>query len=893
MPAGPHAMSVQESFHAMPAGPDTAASSRGSRLAAACGLMGLSGFAGLGYQMVWTQQFGIWLGHEIVAVLAVVAAFFGGIAIGAQALGRRIAATAQPARWYAGCEALIGVWGLLLAWALPHANAWLAGLTGAHPSTAWHWSVAFVGPLLLLLPATAAMGATLPAIERVTDRLRADGFAIGALYAANTLGAVAGVLAATFLLVPAVGLANTARICAALNVLCAAGAWWGLRSDRAPSIPTPVAAADAGTAGAGRLRALLFASGALGIGYEVVVVRVLSQLAEDTVYTFALLLAVYLLGTAGGAAFYQARLARSTDAARLLERLVLALATACVAGSLALWPGAWLQATLAGALGEGFVPALARESVLAVAAFALPTVVMGALFSHLCVMARAAGIGFGPAIAVDTLGAALAPAFFGVVLVPWLGPKLVLAAVAGGYLLMLPLRAWRRAPAWIPAGAVAAIAAFGGPLAFVDVPDGGRVVSYVDGVMASVSVVEDEGGVRRLRIDNHQQEGTNASFVGDARQAWLPLLLHPAPRTALFLGLGTGVTASAAAEDPALRVDAVELLPEVIAAAPAFDVAGGDGLARLHVSAGDARRYVRAADARYDVVVADLFHPARSGAGALYTVEHFGAIRARLAPGGLFCQWLPLHQLDLGTLRSIVRAFVTAYPEATALLATNSLDTPVLGLLARPDAPRFSIAQVQARIARFTPAERGARVGLGDAFAVVGSFVAGPTALARFAGDAPLNTDDRPVVAHRAPRITYAPDSLPRERLVTLLHALEPAAGELLDGATDAGWRARVEAYWSARTRFIEVGTGVRLAADPRAMLAQVREPLLDIVRRSPDFRPAYDPLLQMARAIAPVDEAGAADLLAALAAAAPQRPEAAQLRRAIPGGRDPSPVRR
>ena len=85
------------------------------------------------------------------------------------------------------------------------------------------------------------------------------------------------------------------------------------------------------------------------------------------------------------------------------------------------------------------------------------------------------------------------------------------------------------------------------------------------------------------------------------------------------------------------------------------------------------------------MIVADNFHPARSGSGSLYTVEHFEAVRERLADGGLFCQWLPLHQLDLDTLRSIVRSFITVYPEGWAMLATNSLDTPVLGLVARRD----------------------------------------------------------------------------------------------------------------------------------------------------------------------------------------------------------------
>src|SRR4030095_2658313 len=108
---------------------------------------------------------------------------------------------------------------------------------------------------------------------------------------------------------------------------------------------------------------------------------------------------------------------------------------------------------------------------------------------------------------------------------------------------------------------------------------GGRLLSHAEGAMATVSVVEDRSGVMRLHINNRQQEGSSASLRADARQAWLPILLHPSPRRALFLGLGTGVTASSAAEDAMLLVDAVELLPEGIDASTIFRRLFGDGLA--------------------------------------------------------------------------------------------------------------------------------------------------------------------------------------------------------------------------------------------------------------------------------------------------------------------------
>jgi spermidine synthase len=399
------------------------------------------------------------------------------------------------------------------------------------------------------------------------------------------------------------------------------------------------------------------------------------------------------------------------------------------------------------------------------------------------------------------------------------------------------------------------------------VPDGGRIVSYREGATAAVSVVEDAGGVMRLRIDNRQQEGSSATVLADARQALLPLLLHPAPRHALFLGLGTGITASSAAQDPMLQVDAVELLPEVIDASTHFTPGFTDAAPRLHAMVADARRFVRATDRRYDLVVADNFHPARSGSGSLYTVEHFKAVHARLAADGLFCQWLPLHQLDLDTLRSIVRSFIAVYPGATAMLATNSLDTPVLGLLARGGAGRFDVRAVRERIAGAALPRPPADFGLGDDFALLGSFVAGPRSLARFAEGATLNTDDRPVVAYRAPRITYVPDSLPRDRLIALLHDLDVDPNELVDAPPQ--WQARLAAYWAARDRFIEVGRDVQPSADVGRMLSQVREPLLSVLRISPDFRPAHDPLLRMATALAQSDPIAAHALLMEMNAAA------------------------
>ncbi len=841
----------------------------------AVGLMAASGFAALGYQIVWTQQSGLWLGHETAAVLAVVAAFFGGLAMGALSLSSRIDASTRPALWYGACEAIIGLWGLALVFLMAPVSNVLLELIGAQPGPMRHWSIVFIGTFLLLLPATAAMGATLPAMERIVAGLRADGSAVAMLYAGNTFGAVFGVLAAAFLLVPWLGLSSTAAICVLANFLCAAVTLMVFPGRLAVS---PAASPQESW----HHLCVLAATGFLGIGYEVLVVRVLSQVAENTVFTFAILLAVYLVGTAAGAAAYSRGGLRTSSPVLQRDRLLQCLVAACVLGVICLAFAAQVRDSLLRMLGPGMPTALAIEAGLAIAAFLLPTVVMGALFSHLATHARVNGIGFGRVIGANTLGAALAPLVWGVLLLPALGSTWSLLLVVAGYLLLGSRRSWFTVPQLSAAAAAGALVVWAPSLALINLPAGGRIVRHIEGTSATVSVVEDGGGIATLHINNRQQEGSSATLLADGRQGLLPILLHPAPQRALFLGLGTGVTARSDAQDVNLKVDAVELLPEVIESSGHFAAAFAEREnPGLRILAADARRFVRAAPDLYDVIVADNFHPARSGSGALYTVEHFAAVRERLAPGGLYCQWLPLHQLDLDTLRSIVRSYLAVYPRGWAMVATNSLDTPVIGLVSRRDGERFEVEDVRHRLATVETARAMAEFGIADDLSLLGAFIAGPKSLASFAGNATINTDDHPVVTYLAPRITYAPDSAPRDRLLALLDLVDIEGVELL-AAGDPVWKQRLAAYWQARDRYLALGRNVRPTFDAREMLAQVQEPLLSVLTISPDFRPAYDPLLRLAHGVAASDSRAARVLFTQLARTQPARPEAAEALRAL-----------
>lgn len=166
----------------------------------------------------------------------------------------------------------------------------------------------------------------------------------------------------------------------------------------------------------------------------------------------------------------------------------------------------------------------------------------------------------------------------------------------------------------------------------------------------------------------------------------------------------------------------------------------------------DARRYVAADTGQHDVIIADLFHPALDGSGALYTVEHFQAVKRRLAPGGIFCQWLPLYQLDMPSLRAIIRGFLEIYPDGAAWLNHYSVRTPMLALMGTRDGGHLDIDALAARLHDPATAKAVRPLGFEAPIDLLGQYVGGPRALAAFAGEGPRNTDDYPFVTFDARR---------------------------------------------------------------------------------------------------------------------------------------------
>ncbi len=828
-------------------------------------IVAASGFAGLGYEIVWTRQLSLTLGSEMMAVLGSVAGFFGGLALGAFALDGPIRRTTSPRTAYVALEAVIGLWGLVCIWLLPAAGRALSPLLGTEPAPALLWAASFALPTLVLLPATAAMGGTLTALERIVREARGDCRVSAGVYGANTFGAVAGTLTSTFLLLPALGLSGTLVCLAGVNAMCAAGVL--ALGSAAGQTPLEVDAAQPRIIGGPRLTITLFATGLLGIAFEVLVIRLAAQVMQDTIYTFAGLLAAYLLGTAAGGLAWQRAGRRVQDAS--LGGLLAGTALACLTT-------AFLTPYIARIAETAVEGGIAGELVVAMALFLVPSAAMGALFGLLAQRTRDARGSLGWAVGVNSIGASMAPLLTAQIVIPAFGAWTAIIPVALGYLLLIPLR--RMALVWAAVPVLVAAVLSIRPAPFLTkVPPGGALLAVREGPMVTASVVDDASGARYLEVNGRFRMGGTSSARSDYRQAMLPLLLHPAPHRVLFLGIGTGATLIGGSQMPDVTVQGVELSQEVVELLPWFTNPGA-AAAAPRVTVADARRYVAADTTQYDVIIADLFHPALDGSGLLYTTEHFEAVRRRLAQGGVFCQWLPLYQLDLPSLRAIVRGFLEIYPGGSAWLNHYSVRTPMLALIGPRDAGHLDLDRLSARLRDPDVGAVTRRIGFGAPMDLLGQYLGGARALSAFAGQGPRNTDDYPFVTFDARRNVRALTAPPWTLLRAVTQALQPDPAELLAEPTRDALNERLTAYWRARDRFLEAGAA--LPGDPRgsALIEAASPGLLDVLRLSSEFDPAYGPLIGMARSLLTSDRAAAARLLHAINDVAPSRGEAREI---------------
>jgi spermidine synthase len=707
----------------------------------------VSGGAALALETLWMRSAGLVLGTTAPTAATVLACCFAGLALGAVAGGRR---ASRPVRRYA-----------LLELGVVAGTLWSLAVFASLPTEPVQSALALLGaPGLVvavaaaLLPATACLGGTLPALGGALAS-GAAGKRGGLLCAINTAGAALGAALGGFGLPAAIGVRATYAAAIGASAL-AAGVAFAV-GDR----PSGAGAASSADSARPRRRGLLYLTaaftGALGIGLEVLWTRLFAQVLHNSVYSFTAVVIVFLLAIAAGAGLAALLLRRAAPEA------VAGAALACA--GLATIGGYWIFVRSTDGLAYVGMRSGLAEYLLRIVGLAGATAGPAALASAAVLpalwsawgVAEGAARPLGMLAAANAFGGAVGALGAGFVVIPTIGVRGGLLVAAVVYLLLagrfLSTAGGLRA---LAAGAVL-VAVVGSPLRtpVVALRTGREALrAVIEGASGIVSVV-DTGDDLQLRLDNYYVLGGSAAAANQRRQGLVPLLLHPDPHRAAFIGLATGTTASAA---PALGVEqttVVELVPEVAAAARTHFAPWNAGLLErpdVRLVVDDGRRYLAAGDERFDVVVSDLFIPWHAGAGNLYAREMYEGVARRLAPGGLFCQWLPLYQLTREEFDVITHTFLGVFPEVGLWRDDFYPDRPVVGLVGQLALRPLDLARVEERVARLPQwgrdpllaAPRGLlMLYVGDLHAVSDLFV-----------HADVNTDDRPVIEFLAPRLT-------------------------------------------------------------------------------------------------------------------------------------------
>jgi spermidine synthase len=821
-------------------------------------LVFLSGAAALVYEVLWLKDLGLLFGNTAYAAGTTLAVLFAGLSAGAHVFGRRAAAVRRPLRAYAALE--LGVAAAALAYLVLReapALAYPALLTllDGRPAVVLLARIALAA--VLLFPAAFLIGGTLPLLGqhlvRRPDRL---GRTASLLYAVNTAGAAAGAAAAGFYLPAALGMRHSYLVAVAANVAVAAGAWALARRGTEDHTWRVSPAARAHAAAPVVLLAFLSGFGVLAL--EVLWTRMFALVLHNSVYSFAAVLVVLLVALAVGSVLAHAL---SRTAAR--PAAVLSLLATAAGVAVALTPFVFHRLT-------GGLRYLAPDAdwpayvgvIFGTAALVtfVPAALCGVVWPYLLRVSEGAYANAGAAIgrlaAANALGAiagSLAAAF---VLLALAGLWESVRIVAGLYLIAALIlatgprgaaatgpapaagRAVRPALALAPAlaavlGLVVLVTTLDGsrlPVVRIDHARGERLEASWEGAHGLVAVVRGKNGLR-VKLDNHYVLGGSGAEAYEQAQADLPLVIGPGPRSVFFLGLGTGITAGAALGHPLQRLTAAELVPEVVLAAAHHFDPYTNGLfrdPRARVVVGDGRTHLAGTRERYDAIIADLFIPWHAGTASLYTREHFRAARARLAPEGLFAQWLPSYQLSAEELAIVARTMLDVFPQVTLWRGDFLAHRPIVALIGQEAGAHLDPARVVRNVRRST---RGALDGDRRVVALTCLRYAGNVSANRaLFDDAPPNTADHPILEYRAPvtqrRVRAGKDSwLTAQRLVDLY--------ERLLAGTPPERDPYLRALGSGERGFVRAGLTLYKAlahegADRREEMRRMREELME-----------------------------------------------------------------
>jgi len=704
----------------------------------------LSGVGSLALEVVWTRQLRLVFGSTTLAASTILVAYMLGLGIGGLlggVLARRIRRGVQ---WYGWIEIAIGVYAL----AVPLAFSYFPEINRAWLATLSFWPAAltrFALALAVLLVPTILMGATLPILVATVAREEPRiGRSTGLLYGLNTLGAVAGVFLATFVLFGWLGLRGTTIFGAALDIavgVVALVALGRMMPERPPWAAPPAAALAHGPLPArlderatpATMRVLLAAYGLVGftaLVYEVAWTRALATVLGSSIYAFAAMLGAFLTGIALGSLLIRGVVDATRRPLVLLASGVAALGVLALATTLLLprLPDVFLGFLERNGLEPG--PIAMLQIGLCMLVMLPPTLVLGALFPLLTRIvaqhAPDAGSAVGRVYFANTVGSASGAFCAGFLLIPLIGLRATLAlaaainfATAATVLLAVP---WRR-----PAGRLLALAPVAAALLVLVVPppldqraltrgvfsrpdthlsfgvaytpiegvEEDALLFYRDGLNTTVTV-ERRAGLIALKVNGKTDASTSIDMSTQVLLGQLPLLFGPDARRVLVIGFASGVTVGSVATHAEVeRIDAVEIEPGIVEASRFFDEVNGKPLEdpRVRMILDDGRTYLSSTHEKYDVIISEPSNPWMSGVSNLFTREFFQAARGALNADGRLLQWIHLYAMEPQAFQSILAAlrsefrhvYAFAYGRGHAdllLLASN-------GALTREDLPRW------------------------------------------------------------------------------------------------------------------------------------------------------------------------------------------------------------
>ncbi len=754
-------------------------------------LVFLSGFSALIYQVLWMKQLGLLFGNTSHAAGATLAAFFAGLAVGSWFWGKRSAQCRNPLRIYAGLELGVAITALLYFVVMKGYHVIYPELYQSVHSGAWLFWIKFLLALVLIFPPAFCMGGTIPVMgQHAIQNPSQFGSTSALLYGINTLGATLGALLAGFFMPLWFGFQATCFIAMGITVIVAVLAFLVSRSSSASRVVEVSKNEDeASTVGLDAVNGykrdkhrvalwvICFLSGFGVLALEVLWTRMFALVLENSVYTFAAILVVVLSCLAGGS-FISSVLARRKWSPNLVLTVLLALSGI----SIALTPTAFMELTdsfqylALKAMWVDFVFILFKICVLTIGS---PALMLGTIFPYLMKTeeqyATSPGKSLGHLATINTVGAVLGSLVCAFLFLEQFGMWRSMQIVGGIYFLMaigMPSVSGRAGIAFKGVSVVGLVLLFTA-LNPSQLPVTGALQGHKDEVTlkawegsdCTVSVVRSNDGLA-IKINSDYGLGSSNGRTRQACQAEIPLMLKPDAKSVFFLGMGTGISAGAALSDRFPQVERVvtcELSPKVITAAKEYmtHVDGVDltnGLftdSRSTVLTEDGRHYLMATQEKFDVIDADLFVPYRSGAGSLYTKEHFESVKDRLKSGGIFVQWLPAYQVTEFEFHVIGRTMLEVFDQVSIWRCDFAPFNEVVAFVGHQGGAPLAACDID-------DSQTKKSFVYGNDHDEIYKTLNPQTALLCYGGNItaskelfsgyPVNTDDKPVIEYMAPR---------------------------------------------------------------------------------------------------------------------------------------------